>query len=80
MFNYLQEYVQLPSGICLTTLGDLFNYPRECSTTLGDMFNYPGEYVQLPWGVCSNTRKTSGHWEAGGKAGGKAWANLGATP
>ena len=50
MFNYLQEYVQLPSGICSTTLGSMFNYPREyvqrpwgvCSTTLGSMFIYPG--------------------------------------
>ena len=56
-------YVQLPSGVCSTTLGSVFNYPREyfqlpsgvCSTTLGSMFNYPGEYFQLPWEVFSAT-------------------------
>ena len=25
------------------------------SITLRSIFNYPGEYVQLPWGVCSTT-------------------------
>ena len=32
MFNYPGEYVQLPWGVC--------------STTLVSMFNYPGEFVQ----------------------------------
>ena len=39
MFNYPWEYVQLPWGVC--------------STTLWSMFNYPGEYVQLPQGAFS---------------------------
>ena len=63
MFNYPREYVQLPWGVCSTTLGSVFNYPGECVqlpsgvclTTLGIMFNYPEECVQLSWGVCSAT-------------------------
>ena len=59
MFNYPGEYVQLPWGVCSTTLGSMFKYPGEyvqlhlvvlsptlgvCSTTLGSIVNYPGEY------------------------------------
>ena len=36
MFNYPGEYVQLPLGVCSTTLGSIFDSPRE--------------YVQLPRG------------------------------
>ena len=48
MFNYPREYFQLPSKVCLTTLGS--------------MFNYPGEYGQLLWGICSTT--LTGPWTA----------------
>ena len=47
--------------MCFTTLGDLFNYPREFSTTLGDVLNYPrecsptlGDMFNYPR-VCSTT-------------------------
>ena len=57
MIGRTGQYVQLPWGVCSTTLGSTFNYPQEYfqlpwgvfSTTLGSIFNYLGEYVQLPW-------------------------------
>ena len=61
MFNYLVEFVQLPWGVCSTTMGSIFTTLVSmlplgvCSTTLGSISNYPGEYVQLPWGVFSTT-------------------------
>merc|ERR1711924_360109 len=63
MFSYPGEYVQLPWGVCSTTLESMLSYPGEyfqlpwgvCSTTLGSMFETPVEYVQLRLGVCSTT-------------------------
>ena len=44
--KHLGEYIQLPWGVCSTTLGSMFTTWGVC---------YPWEYVQLPWGVCSTT-------------------------
>ena len=59
IFNYLEEYFQLPWGVCSTIPGRMFNYPGEnfqlhfgvFSITLESILNCPGEYVRLPWGV-----------------------------
>ena len=55
MFNYPGEYVQLPLGVCSTTLGSMFSHPGEYVQLPRSMFNYPGKYGQLPRGVCSAT-------------------------
>ena len=68
MFNYPRGYVQLPSGVCSTTLWSMFTHPGEyaqppsgvCSTTLGSMFSYPREYVheirRAVWFCTQNTK------------------------
>ena len=46
MFNYPRGYVQLPSGVCSTTLGSMFNYPRE----------YVHEIRRAAWFCTQNTK------------------------
>ena len=47
MFFYPRGYVQVPSGICLTTLGKVQLPLGICLTTLGGLLNYPRGFHKM---------------------------------